>query len=163
LGLSSGSGLNWRPWRWALLLGGLALLINVIALNVDWLRMKREANALQSGMILTYRSTFPKETVIIDPIVQIRQKIALGQRSSGQPAPDDFTALLAAFADAWNGAIQGAQSLVIASVEYHDRVLVIKLKPDANPPLDQLKAALQQRHLALAQPNAGVWQIRSAK
>ena len=163
LGVSAGGGLNWRPWRWAIALGVLVLLINVIALNVDWLRMKREATALQNGMILTYKTTFPKETVIIDPIQQTRQKIALGQRSSGQPAPDDFTALLAGFSDAWNGATQGSQSLVIAGVEYHDRALLIKLKPDAAPPLAAIKAALQQRQLSLAQPNAGVWQIRSAR
>ena len=163
LGVSAGGGLNWRPWRWAIALGVLVLLINLVALNVDWLRMKREAAALQNGMILTYKSTFPKETVIIDPIQQTRQKIAIGQRNSGQPAPDDFTALLAGFSDAWNGAMQGAQSLVIAGVEYHDRALLIKLKPDAAPPLAQIKTALQQRQLSLSQPNAGVWLIRSGK
>lgn len=163
LGVSASGGLNWRPWRWAIALGVLALLVNVIALNVDWLRMKREASALQNGMVLTYKTNFPKETVVIDPIAQIRQKIAIGQRSSGQSAPDDFTALLANFSDVWNSAMQGAQSLVIASVEYHDRGLLIKLKPDAAPPLAQIKAGLLQHQLTLSQPNAGVWQIRSAK
>lgn len=163
LGVSAGGGIDWRPWRWAIGLGVLLLLVNVISLNVDWLRLKREANALQNGMILTYRATFPKETVIVDPIVQIRQKIALAQHGSGQAAPDDFTALLAGFGDAWNFAMQGAQSLVIAGVEYHDNALLIKLKPDAAPPMAQIKAALTQRHLSLSQQNAGVWQIRSIK
>ena len=163
LGVSAGGGLNWRPWRWAIGLGVVLLLVNVIALNVDWLRMRREAIALQNGMILTYKTTFPKETVIIDPIVQMRQKIAIAQRSSGQPAPDDFTALLAGFSEAWNSSMQGAQSLVIAAVEYHDRALLIRLKPDAAPPLERIKSALSQHQLTLSQPNAGVWQIRSAK
>lgn len=163
LGVAGGSGLNWQPWRWAIGLAVITLLVNVTALNVDWLRMKREANGLQGSMIQTYKTAFPKETAIIDPVVQMRQKIAAGQRASGQAAPDDFTSLLAAFSEAWNSVMQGGQSLVIAGIEYHDRGLLIKLKPDAQPPLDQIKAALAQRQLSLSQQNAGVWQIRSSK
>ena len=141
----------------------VALLLNVVALNVDWLRMKREANALQTGMILVYKTAFPKETAIIDPIVQMRQKIAVGQRASGQAAPDDFSSMLIAFTTAWSSVMQGGQSLMIAGIEYHDRGLLIKLKPDAAPPLDQIKAALAQQQLSLSQQNAGVWQIRSTR
>jgi general secretion pathway protein L len=163
LGVAGGNGLNWQPWRWSIGLAALALLVNVTALNVDWLRMKSEASVLQVSMIRTYQAAYPKETAIIDPIVQIRQKIAAGQRASGQAAPDDFITLLAAFSNAWNSVMQGGQSLVIAGIEYHDRGLLIKLKPDAQPPLDQIKAALAQRQLSLSQQNAGVWQIRSSK
>jgi general secretion pathway protein L len=163
LGAAGGSGLNWQPWRWAIGLAVVALLVNVTALNVEWLRMKREANGLQGSMIQTYKTAYPKETAIIDPVVQMRQKIAAAQRASGQAAPDDFTSLLAAFSEAWNSVMQGSQSLVIAGIEYHDRGLLIKLKPDAQPPLDQIKAALAQRQLSLSQQNAGVWQIRSSK
>jgi general secretion pathway protein L len=163
LGVAGGNGLNLQPWRWAIGLAAVALLVNVTALNVDWLRMKREADVLQGSMIQAYKTAYPKETAIIDPIVQMRQKIAAGQRASGQAAPDDFTSLLAAFSDAWNSVMQGGQSLVIAGIEYRDRGLLIKLKPDAQPPLDQIKAALAQRQLSLSQQNAGVWQIRSSK
>ncbi len=163
LGVAGGSGLNWRPWRWTIGLAVIVLLVNVTVLNVDWLRMKREASVLQGSMIRTYKAAYPNETAIIDPVVQIRQKIAAGRRASGQAAPDDFTSLLAAFSDAWNSVMQGGPSLLIASIEYHDRGLLIKLKPDAQPPLDQIKAALAQRQLSLSQQNAGVWQIRSNK
>ncbi|MFT5591418.1 MAG: general secretion pathway protein L [Bradyrhizobium sp.] len=163
LGVAGGSGLNWRPWRWTIGLVVITLLVNVTALNVDWLRMKREAGNLQGSMIRTYKAAYPKETAIIDPIVQLRQKIAAGQRASGQAASDDFTSLLAAFSDAWNSVMQGGQSLAIAGIEYRDRGLLIKLKPDAQPPLEQIKAALAQRQLSLSQQNADVWQIRSSK
>jgi general secretion pathway protein L len=162
-GSAGGGGLNWRPWRFALVCGVLAVLVNVVALNIDWLRMRREAVALQNGMVLAYKATFPKETIVPDPIFQMRQKIAASQRASGQAAPDDFTTMLAAFSDAWGSVMQGNQALLIAGVEYHDRGLVIKLKPDASAPTDKIKTALASHHLTLSQPNAGVWQIRSAK
>ena len=163
LGTVGAGGLHWRPWRWVIALATLLVLGNVIALEVDWLRMKREADALQKGMILSYKAAYPNETAIIDPVVQIRQKIAAAQRASGQAAADDFASLLANFSVAWSSVVQGEQALVIASVDYRDRNLLIKLKPGATPPLTALKSALARHALTLAQPNAGVWQIRSSK
>jgi general secretion pathway protein L len=163
LGTTGAGGLHWRPWRWAIALATLLVLGNVIALEVDWLRMKREADALQKGMILSYKAAYPNETAIIDPVVQIRQKIAVAQRASGQAAADDFASLLANFSAAWNSVVQGEQALVIASIDYRDRNLLIKLKPGAAPPLVAVKSALARHALTLSQPNAGVWQIRSSK
>ncbi len=163
LGTTGSGGIHWRPWRWAIALATLLVLGNVIALDVDWLRLKREADALQKGMILSYKAAYPNETAIIDPVVQIRQKIAAAQRASGQAAADDFASLLANFSAAWSSVIQGEQALVIASIDYRDRNLLIKLKPGAAPPLAVVKSALARHGLTLSQPNAGVWQIRSSK
>ena len=163
LGAASYGGLNWRPWRWAIALATLLVVGNIIALDVDWLRMKREADALQNGMILSYKIAYPKETAIIDPVVQLRQKIAIAQRASGQAAPDDFAALLANFSQAWSAVMQGDQALMIAGIEYRERSLLIKLKPNANPSVPAIRALLATHALTLSQPNAGVWQIRSSK
>jgi general secretion pathway protein L len=161
LGMNSGPQLNWRPWRWPLALAATVLLLNAIGLNIDWLRMKREADAMRTGMIQTYKSAFPKDPVIIDPLAQLRQKVAAAQRDSGAIAPDDFIALTAAFGEAWASAGQGPQS--IAGLEYRDRALSVKLKPGSEAPMDQIRTALGARNLSLSQPSANVWQIRSGK
>jgi general secretion pathway protein L len=161
VGMAAGPSLNWRPWRWALGLAAALLAINAVALNVDWLRMKREADAHNAAMLQTYRAAYPKETVIIDPLAQMRQKLAAAQRDSGQVAADDFIALTAAFGAAWSAAGQSPQA--ISGLEYHDRNLTVKLKPDAEMPMDQLKTALAARNLSLSETGSGVWQIRSAK
>ena len=163
VGAAAAGGMNWRPWRWVIALGTLLVLGNIIALDIDWLRMKREADALQKSMILSYKAAYPNETAIIDPVVQIRQKIAAAQHASGQATPEDFAALLANFSAAWSSVMQGEQALMIAGIDYRDRNLLIKLKPDAAPPLAAIKAALARHALTLSQPNAGVWQIRSSK
>ena len=163
LGAAAAGGLNYGPWRWAIALATLVVLVNVIALDVDWLRMKREADALQKNMVLSYKAAYPNETAIIDPVVQLRQKVAIAQRASGRAAPDDFAALLANFSDAWSAAAQGDQALMIAGIDYRDRALLVKLKPEAALPLDVIKSALARHALTLSQPNAGVWQIRSGK
>jgi general secretion pathway protein L len=161
LGMAAGPKLNWRPWRWALALAAAVLVVNAAGLNIDWLRMKREADAINSSMVQAFKSAYPKEPVIVDPVAQMRQKLATARRESGQIAPDDFVALTAAFGEAWASTGQGAQP--IAGIEYRDRRLSVKLKPGSNVPMDPIRTALEARNLSLSQPSENVWQIRSAQ
>ncbi|CAN5369486.1 type II secretion system protein GspL [soil metagenome] len=166
LGGSAANQASLRPWRWAIGLAVAVLLVNAIALNADWWRMKREANALRAGMIQTYRTAFPKETVIVDPAAQMQRKVADAQRNSGQLAPDDFIAMVANFGEAWAGVSNGAPvnpATGIASIEYRERNMMVRLKPNTDLPTEKIKAALAVNGLSLTQPEAGAWQIRSAK
>ena len=166
-GLSSASGaaIDWRQWRWPLVLGSLVLLLNIGALNFEWWRLSREAAALRTSMVQIYKSTYPRETVIVDPMAQMRQKIAAAQRDAGQPAPDDFAVLAAGFAQAWDSRPHNAATpgSTLSSVEYREHSLLVKPKPQAEVPLAQMKAALASRNLTLTQSQPGIWQIRSAK
>lgn len=161
LGAAAGPSFDWRPWRWPIGLALGLLAVNAAGLNIDWLRMKREADTLRNGMVQTYRNAFPKDNVIVDPLAQLRQKIAAAQRNSGQMAPDDFIALAAAAGEVMNSVAPG-QSL-IAALEYHDRALTVKFKPDIKVPEEQLRAALAARNLSLSSQDNNTWQIRSAK
>ena len=168
LGKATGAGMDWRPWRWPLALAAVVLLINAGALNIDWWHMKGESRSLRTAMIQIYKSAYPKESVIIDPIAQMQQKIAIAKHDSGMPAPDDFTAITAAFGEAWAGAVAAAgKSTAIAALEYHDRSLFVHLKQGGNAPTQQMQAALVKRNMALdlapGQSGAVVWQIRSKK
>ncbi len=168
LGAGSGPQVNWRQWRWAIGLAVAILLINALGLNIDWWRMKREASSLRTAMIQTFRSTYPKETVILDPLAQMHRKIDEAQRNSGQAAPDDFAQLAANFAEvlaseADKGPGQGGAASVIASIEYHERSLLVHVKADSKVSMDKVKVALAARNLSLNSPSNGVWQIGSAK
>ncbi|MBI5430107.1 MAG: general secretion pathway protein GspL [Nitrosomonadales bacterium] len=161
------STLNLRAWRWPLALATAVLLVNIAALNLEWLRMKREADALRATMMQTYKSAYPKDTVIIDPIAQMQQKIIAAKRGSGLAAPDDFTAIMAAFGEAWTGTAPAGKAAAIAAFEYRDRGLFVRLKPGAEAPSQQMKTALAARNLSLelspAQSSGAVWEIRSAR
>ncbi len=152
---------DWRRWRWPLVLAAGVLAVNLVGLNIDWWRMKNEAATLRAGMTQTYKAAYPKETVIIDPVAQMKQKIAAAQRASGQLAPDDFTVLAARFGLAWEGAAQSGALPAIAVLEYRERSLFVRPKTDAMPS-PQLRAALAAQNLSLTPAN-GAWQIRSAK
>lgn len=175
LGAGSSPRLDWRAWRWPLALVAAVLAINAAALNIDWWRMKGEANSLRTTMIQIYKSAYPKETVILDPVAQMRQKIAIAKRDSGLPAPDDFTAIAAAFGEAWASVMPGKTVPAIAALEYRERSLFVQFKPvlsrveghNIEAPVQQMKTALAERNLSLdlvpAQSAAVVWQIRSTK
>lgn len=173
LGANAGPSLNWRQWRWPLALAATVLLVNSIALNMEWWRMKREADSLRTAMIQIYKAVYPKEPVIVDPMAQMRQKIAIAKRNSGQPAADDFAALTAIFAEVWTNVMQAQPASKvpasgIAALEYRERSLFVRLKPEGEAPTERMKAALADRDLALTMAPAGqtagvVWQIRSNK
>jgi general secretion pathway protein L len=161
---------DWRQWRWPLVLAAAVLAINAAALNIEWWRMKNEASALRETMIQTYKSAYPKESVIIDPIAQMQQKIAIARHNSGMAAPDDFTAITAAFGESWSSAAGKTGS--IASLEYREHSLFVHLKPGGEAPAQQIQTALAQRGLSLdlgtldlapGQSGAVIWKIRSAK
>lgn len=177
-GAKSGHALDWRPWRWPLALGALVFLMNIFAVNIDWWRMKSEAGTLRASLIQIYKSAYPNETVIIDPILQMQQKIAGAKHDAGQAAPDDFTALVAAFGDAWSKAALSSpvgKPVEIAGLQYLERGLTVRFKPalssaagsDAGVPTEQVKALLATRGLSLEvapkESSSVVWRIRSAK
>lgn len=162
---AAGTEFSWRRWRWPLGLAAAVLLVNIVSLNYDWLRMRREAAGLRAGMMQSYRAAFPKETVIVDPIAQAKQKIAAAQRDGGQLAPDDFLALASIFGAAWAGSPQSADIAAISSVEYRDHHLLVRLKnpADADAAEAQVKSVLESSQLTLSKPASGVWQIGSRK
>ena len=167
-GLNLGTaGVNWRGWRWPLALATAVLLVNIVSLNLDWWNMRREANLLRTGMLHSYRAAFPTETVIIDPIAQTKQKIALAERAGGQLAADDFVALVARFGAAWASVPQmpTSEKGAIAGLEYRDRHLLVRLNnpADADAYRSQIKAALEANQLTLTASETGVWQIGSRK
>nr|WP_308937118.1 type II secretion system protein GspL [Duganella sp. BJB1802] len=142
-------------------IAALALLVNVVGLNVEWLRLKREAAAVSQSMLQTFKAAYPNEPVILDPAAQMRKNISLAKADGGQPAADEFTALSAALGEAL-GALPRKD--IIATLEYRDRALQIKVKPNTvdSGTLAQLRSALAARKLDLSETNPGAWQIRPA-
>ncbi len=169
LAAETGPSLDWRRWRWPLALAAAVLITNLAALNIGWWHMKSESNSLRAAMMRIYKSAYPNEAVIIDPLAQMRRKIAVAKQDSGAAAPDDFTAIAAALGEAWPSAATtaGQPAAAIAALEYHDHSLFVRLKPAANIPTQQMQTALAKFDLTLeldpAQAGAVVWKIRSTK
>jgi general secretion pathway protein L len=159
LGAAGSSQRDLTRWRWPIRLGLLVLAINLAALNYQWLRMRGEANAIQKSMTQTFKSVYPN-TPAIDPVAQMRQNISLARANTGELAHDEFNYLAAAFAEA---AQASGRPPSIASIEYRERALTVRVKPDtADPALTaQLKTVLAARGLSLEESAPATWLVRS--
>ncbi len=180
LATTESKAIDWRRWRWPLVLAGLLILVNVLALNWDWWRLRSEANDVRAAMLRTYKNAFPADSVVVDPLAQAQQKIAAAQRRSGQAAPDDFVALAASMGEVWSalpaGVVDQTKSdtvttattatTAIAALGYRDGTLSVRFKPGMHPPLAAARSALAPRQASVTEgPAEGeglVWLIRSA-
>jgi general secretion pathway protein L len=160
LGSAGARATDWQRWRWPLRLALLAVIVNLAGLNIQWLRMKREAEATRLAMLQTFKAAYPKETVIQDPVAQMRMNIARAKGASGQVGPDEFTWLAAAFGEAARAL---PRPLAVAALDYRERALSVKVKPESADPgvVSQLKGALAARKLSLTETAPATWLIRN--
>jgi general secretion pathway protein L len=161
LGVAGARARDWQHWRWPLRLAVLVALVNVVGVNLDWLRLKRDAGALRAGMLQSFKAAYPNEAALY-PAEQMRRNVANAKVAGGQVGADEFAALGAALGEAL-GPLAGAGA--VASLDYRERALSVKLKPDVVPAgaLAQVKEALKKRNLQLSEPAPGTWHIRVAQ
>jgi general secretion pathway protein L len=160
LGAAGARATDWQRWRWPLRLSLLALIVNLVGLNVQWLRMKREADAIRLEMLQTFRAAYPKDTVIQDPVAQMRMNLARAKAASGKVGPDEFLFQAAAFGEAARAL---PRPVTVASIDYRERALSVKVKPESADPgvVSALKGALATRNLGLTESAPATWLIRN--
>jgi general secretion pathway protein L len=69
-GRTGASSRAWQRWRWPVRIAVLALLVNVIGINIEWMRLKGEAKVVNQSMAQTFKSVYPKEPLITEPLAQ---------------------------------------------------------------------------------------------
>lgn len=151
---------QFKAWRVPLALAAGLLLVNIAALNFTWWQQAREAAQLRASLRNVYLNAYPKETVVLDALLQMRQKIAAAQHDAGQVSPDDLVALTAALAESW-AVMQPAANSQIAELNYAQRRLTITLKSAVS--IDALRDALALRELQLKAIDETHWQLGSAR
>jgi general secretion pathway protein L len=150
------SGFDWAKWRWPLRLGVGLLVVNLLALNLEWFSMKREEKEQKNALNQVFRNTYPKETVISDPLKQMQQKVNIAKRAAGQFAVNDFAVMAAQFSQVWDRAgVPGG----IASIEYKDRSLFVRTKPNVQIPMDALRSALAEQSMKISTSTDGALRI----
>jgi general secretion pathway protein L len=150
----------WREWRWPLALAAAVSLFNIAALNTDWWRLRSEGLQLRDEITEIYRRSFPNETVVLDPLAQIKQKIAASRQASGQLNTSDFLVLAAALGEVWREA--GNDLRAIDALDYRDGTLTIKLKQAAQISPAAMRTPLAARELQLTPSPTDplIWQIK---
>ena len=80
--------------RLAAWIGGIALVVHGIALTVDWTLLASEQRSLRREMDARFRATFPDAVSVVDPLLQMRRKLAEVRHIAGQPDVGDFLPMI---------------------------------------------------------------------
>ena len=159
LGAAGARQRDWRRWRVPIALAFLGVAVNLAGLNIEWLRLRGESNAVRQQMTQTYRSVYPNEP-ISDPVAQMRMHIQRAQAGSGQIGADEFLYLAGAVGEATR---EMPRPPGITSMEYKERTLHLRVKPETVDPgaVQGLRAALSARNLNFEETAAANWTVRS--
>lgn len=161
LGAASGATARaWARWKWPLRIAVAAILVNIVGLNWEYLRLKREAEAVTKNMLQVFRSAYPNEPVSGDPAEQMRRNVARARANAGAGSADEFTSMSAALGEAL-AVLPNREA--VAGIDYKERSMTVKFKPntvDAGT-LAQVQAALAPRRLAVSESGPGVWTVKA--
>jgi type II secretion system protein L len=113
-----------RAWRLPMALAAACVMAWLIGLNLHWIQMGREKDALRRSLESTFRSAFPTAQVVVDPLLQMNRQIADLRARSGQSGPDDFVPLMAQLGQALGPA--GADA--IAGAEFREGRLKVRFQ-----------------------------------
>jgi len=159
--VSGASARAWARWKWPLRIAVAAVVVNIVGLNWEWIRLKREESAVRQNMTQVFRSAYPNQPMIGDPADQMRQNIARARAAAGGSADtSEFTNMSAALGEALS-VLPNREA--VAGIEYKERSMTVKFKPnsvDANA-LAQMQSALSQRKLSASESGPGVWTVKA--
>jgi general secretion pathway protein L len=134
--------------------------LNVIALNTDALRLRSDGLQLRDEITEIYQRHFPNEKVVLDPLAQMKQKITVARQASGQITASDFVVLSAALGEVWRETGQDLRA--IATLDYRDGKLNVKLKQGVSVSPETLRGPLANRQLQFAPSPVDplLWQLK---
>ncbi|MEA3097063.1 type II secretion system protein GspL [Caballeronia mineralivorans] len=141
----------------ALLAG--ALVVSMIGINIQWMQLARQRDAINAQMTETLLNTFPKTTVVLDAPDQMSRQLDRLRLVSGQLSPADFLSL----ADALARALGPIPVNGIAGLDYHDRRLEVSFKPETKVDPGWQRRLAANGLAGAIDSNTGKWSIRSAQ
>ena len=140
-------GKLWRPWRATAVLLAVWLLLMGSEAIVDYKNLVAEEGRLYQAVEQVYRDTFPEAKNVVNPKVQMEQKL---KEFSGGSNGGAFVALLGASGPV----IGGAKGVELRNLRYRQGELELELQLADLPALDALKETLQQQGLEVEIRNA---------
>jgi len=66
---------GWRKWRTAAVLAGVLVLTHLAKIGLENHQLETRNEALQQAMTALYRETFPEAVRVINPVVQLRNRL----------------------------------------------------------------------------------------
>lgn len=147
-----------KPWRLPLGFLVASLVVSIVALNVQWWRLRERRDALLTQMTQMVKTAFPGSPIVLDPHEQMALDLRRLKVTVGALRTDDFLALAASVAHA----LGPIPSTSIDEINYSGVSLELTFKAGTELDKDAFRHRLATSGLS-AQEDDGKWAIRSAQ
>lgn len=130
--------------RLAAWIAGIALAVHAIALVVDWTVLAGEQRSLRREMDSRFRATFPDAVAVVDPLLQMRRKLAEVRHAAGQPDMGDFLPMIEKVVSEMKDLPAGS----VRIVSYEGGRMTLEIMTGDSAAVDRIVAHLRQAGLS---------------
>ncbi|KND61468.1 General secretion pathway protein L [Candidatus Burkholderia verschuerenii] len=148
-----------RRLRVPIALVAASIIVSIIGVNVQWLQLSRQRDAISAQMTELLLNAFPKTTVVLDAPDQMTRNLDRLRTASGELSPSDFLSL----ADGLARSLGPVPVNGIAGLDYRDRHLEVTFKPETKVDPDLQKRLSANGLNGAIDTNTGKWTIRSGQ
>ncbi|SAK92334.1 type II secretion system protein GspL [Caballeronia ptereochthonis] len=148
-----------RRLRVPIALVAASILVSIIGVNVQWLQLARQRDAISAQMTELLLNAFPKTTVVLDAPDQMTRNLERLRVASGELSPTDFLSL----ADGLARSLGPVPVNGVAGLDYRDRHLEVTFKPETKVDPDLTKRLAANGLNGSIDSNTGKWTIRSGQ
>jgi len=131
--------------RFAAWIAGAALALHAVALVVDWTSLANEQRALKQQMESRFRAAFPEAVAVVDPVLQMRRKLAEARHAAGKPDSGDFLAMIETVMTGMKDLPEGG----LRVLSYESGRMTLELAATAEPIVNRIVARLAQSGLSV--------------
>lgn len=140
----------WTALRPAAAVFGAWIVLGLLMQGIAWVRWHHLDAQQQQQMIALFERSFPGQSEVVDPPVQMRRALAALKQRSGVVGANDLLPLL----DRVTRAVAGMQATTFRSFEFRENRLRLDVDVSGFAQLDRLKAVLRAHGLRVKVLNA---------
>ncbi|SAK42304.1 type II secretion system protein L [Caballeronia hypogeia] len=148
-----------RRLRVPIALVAASVVVSVIGVNVQWLQLARQRDAIRAQETELLLNAFPKTTVVLDAPDQMTRNLDRLRTASGELSPSDFLSL----ADGLARSLGPVPVNGIAGLDYRERHLEVTFKPETKVDQDLTRRLATNGLNGSIDSNTGKWTIRSGQ
>lgn len=131
-----------RPAAWIL---GAALTLYAVALVIDWTLLAGDQRTLRQHMDARFRAAFPDAVAVVDPVLQMRRKLAEARHAAGLPDGGDFLPMI----ERVHAAAQQLPAGVLRTVSYERGRMTLEFAANDKATGQRIVATLIQSGLSV--------------
>ncbi|SAK40109.1 type II secretion system protein L [Caballeronia fortuita] len=148
-----------RRLRVPIALVAASIIVSIIGVNVQWLQLARQRDAISTQETFLLLEAFPKTTTVLDAPDQMTRNLDRLRVASGELSPSDFLSL----ADGLARSLGPVPVNGIAGLDYRERRLEVTFKPETKVDPDLSKRLAANGLNGAIDSNTGKWTIRSGQ